>query len=59
MSGYVFSEMKLSDFISLRRGHDLPESARLPGDVPVVSFSGITGYHNEAKSIGPGVVTAK
>ena len=54
-----YRTMKLGDFISLRRGHDLPEHARKQGDVPVVSSSGVTGWHNEAISNGPGVVTGR
>jgi type I restriction enzyme S subunit len=32
---------------------------REPGDVPIVSSSGVTGYHSEAKVAGPGVVTGR
>ncbi|MCL5980568.1 MAG: hypothetical protein M1488_07835 [Gammaproteobacteria bacterium] len=32
---------------------------RLEGDIPVVSSSGITGYHNEPKASPPGVVTGR
>lgn len=49
----------LGDLLTLKRGHDLPEKRRLPGVVPVVSSSGITGYHNEAKAEPPGVVTGR
>lgn len=59
MSQVVFHPQKLADFISLKRGHDLPESQRLPGEIPVVSSAGITGFHNEAKCEGPGVVTGR
>lgn len=52
-------ELHLGDVIKLKRGHDLPASARIPGDVPIVSSSGITGYHNLAKVSGPGVVTGR
>jgi type I restriction enzyme S subunit len=51
--------VQLGDFLNLKRGYDLPEHARLPGDVPVVSSSGITGTHKEAKVDGPGVVTGR
>ena len=49
----------LGDVITLKRGHDLPRRLRLPGDVPVVSSSGITGFHSEAKAEPPGVVTGR
>ena len=43
----------------MKRGHDLPGDTRKDGDVPVVSSSGITGFHNEAKAQAPGVVTGR
>lgn len=51
--------MLLGDAIRLKRGHDLPASQRILGEVPIVSSSGITGYHNLAKVAGPGVVTGR
>lgn len=50
---------RLGDVLTLKRGHDLPEHSRQEGDVPVVSSSGITGRHKEAKAIAPGVVTGR
>ncbi len=50
---------KLGDLVTLQRGHDLPEAVRKEGQVPVVSSSGITGYHNVAKAEPPGVVTGR
>lgn len=49
----------LGDFLTLKRGYDLPNQERLDGEVPVVSSSGITGSHNEAKVDAPGVVTGR
>ncbi len=49
----------LGEAVTLKRGHDLPEHSRQRGDVPVVSSSGITGFHNEAKVKGPGVITGR
>ena len=49
----------LGDVITLQRGFDLPERDRQPGDVPIVSSSGITGYHTIAKVQSPGVVTGR
>lgn len=51
--------IQLGDFLTLKRGYDLPEHARLPGEISVVSSSGITGTHKEAKVDGPGVVTGR
>lgn len=50
---------RLGDVINLKRGHDLPGDARKDGEIPVVSSSGITGFHNEAKAKAPGVVTGR
>ena len=50
---------RLGDVLTLKRGHDLPEHSRQDGDIPVVSSSGITGRHKEAKATAPGVVTGR
>ncbi|MBI2195148.1 MAG: restriction endonuclease subunit S [Planctomycetes bacterium] len=52
-------DCRLGDVLTLKRGHDLPEQWRREGDVPVVTSSGITGFHNEAKAQAPGVVTGR
>src|SRR4026208_226127 len=49
----------LGDVLTLQRGHDLPDSQRQDGDVPVVSSSGVTGHHSESKAKAPGVVTGR
>jgi type I restriction enzyme S subunit len=51
--------VRLGEFLTLKRGYDLPAARRAEGDVPVVSSSGITGHHNVAKVAGPGVVTGR
>lgn len=52
-------ECLLGDVIMLKRGYDLPSRERQEGNVPIVSSSGITGFHDEAKIAGPGVVTGR
>jgi len=54
-----WDDCTLGDVVTLKRGHDLPNAKRVPGDVPVVSSSGFTGSHNEAKAEPPGVVTGR
>ena len=54
-----FRECRLGDVLTLKRGHDLPETSRKDGQVPVVSSSGITGFHSEARAAAPGVVTGR
>jgi len=55
----TWRDCRLGDVLTLKRGHDLPSDSRHDGDVPVVSSSGITGYHSEAKASAPGVVTGR
>jgi type I restriction enzyme S subunit len=55
----TWTPARLGDVMTLKRGHDLPESRRTDGDIPIVSSSGITGYHDEAKAQAPGVVTGR
>jgi type I restriction enzyme S subunit len=50
---------RLGDVCTLKRGYDLPDRDRVEGGVPIVSSSGITGYHNEPKARAPGVVTGR
>jgi type I restriction enzyme S subunit len=52
-------EVRLGDVCELKRGYDLPNANRRSGTVPIVSSSGISGYHSEAKVSGPGVVTGR
>ncbi|PFZ70596.1 hypothetical protein COL82_29880 [Bacillus toyonensis] len=49
----------LEDVFSLKRGYDLPVSKREEGLIPIVSSSGVNGYHNVAKGHGPGVITGR
>lgn len=51
--------LKLGDVLTLKRGYDLPQSSRKAGSVPVYSSAGLSGYHNEAKIKGPGVITGR
>lgn len=55
----TWKDQVLGDVMTLKRGHDLPEKKRRPGNVPVVSSSGVTGFHNIAKAGPPGVVTGR
>jgi len=52
-------DTKLGDVLTLKRGYDLPTKDRRPGPFPVVSSSGVTGSHDEAKVKAPGVVTGR
>ena len=50
---------RLGDVLDLKRGYDLPSVQRRPGVVPIVSSSGPSGTHDEAKVHAPGVVTGR
>jgi len=52
-------KVPLSEFITLQRGFDLPSKDRIDGTVPVVASTQITGWHNESKVEGPGVVIGR
>ena len=52
-------DCELGDVLTLKRGYDLPTRQRKDGPVPVVSSSGITGYHDEARVRSPAVVTGR
>ncbi|MBD2388731.1 restriction endonuclease subunit S [Cylindrospermum sp. FACHB-282] len=54
-----WKKIPLGDVLKLQRGFDLPHTKRQPGDIPVVSSSGISGQHSEAKAKSPGVVTGR
>jgi type I restriction enzyme S subunit len=49
----------LGEVCELKRGYDLPNAARRAGDVPIISSSGPTGFHDESKVRAPGVVTGR
>ena len=49
----------LGEIINLKRGYDLPKRLRKNGPFPIVSSSGVTGAHAEAKADPPGVVTGR
>ncbi len=54
-----WKDCSLGDVVELKRGYDLPQRERLPGDVPLVSSSGVTDSHAKAMVKGPGVVTGR
>lgn len=55
----IWKQCPLGDIIRLKRGYDLPNRARVSGQFPVVSSSGITDFHKEAKVSAPGVITGR
>ncbi|MGM1150938.1 restriction endonuclease subunit S [Klebsiella quasipneumoniae] len=57
--GSKWEYISLGELITLQRGHDLPSQHRIDGPVPIMGSSGITGFHNTAKAIGPGVIVGR
>ncbi|EMJ5422672.1 TPA: restriction endonuclease subunit S [Klebsiella aerogenes] len=49
----------LGEFITLKRGYDLPKLKRNDGNIPVISSSGFSGTHDVPMVTGPGVVTGR
>jgi type I restriction enzyme S subunit len=49
----------LQDLVFFQRGYDITKAEQKPGDIPVVSSSGINSYHSEFKVDGPGVVIGR
>src|ERR1019366_7961630 len=54
-----WKKLPLGDCLTLQRGFDLSAAEWNPGSVPMVSSSGITGYHSAGPVKGPGVVTGR
>jgi type I restriction enzyme S subunit len=57
--GSEWKDCTLGDVVELKRGYDLPQKERLPGEFPLVSSSGVTDTHARAMVKGPGVVTGR
>jgi len=55
----IVKPKRLGDIITFKRGYDLPEKDRIKGKYPVISSAGTSGYHNEYKVEGEGVVTGR
>jgi len=54
-----WSTKSLGEVLTLQRGFDLPTQDRERGVVPVVSSSGVSGFHSQARTRAPGVVTGR
>ncbi len=57
--GGEWREITLGGFVTLQRGHDLPEQNRVKGEIPILGSFGVTGWHNESKASGPGVTVGR
>lgn len=50
---------RLGDILNFKRGYDLPSYNRVDGPYPIISSSGISGYHSDYKKEGEGLVTGR
>lgn len=55
----IFSEKTLGEVVTFQRGFDITKKEQLPGDIPIISSSGIGSYHNQFKAEGPGVIIGR
>lgn len=53
MSFSEWKEIKLGELLNFRRGHDLPKTKMLDGNIPVVGSNGVIGFHNEITTKAP------
>ncbi len=54
-----WEEQPIGKIVHLKRGYDLPVQSRNVGKVPIYAANGVVGYHDEAKTQGPGVITGR
>ena len=50
---------RLGEIAHFQRGHDITAAERIKGEFPVVSSSGVSGYHNKPTTKAPGVVVGR
>lgn len=49
----------LFDLVEFQRGFDITKAEQSTGNVPIISSSGISSFHNKAKCSGPGIITGR
>lgn len=54
-----FNEVRLGEVLTFQRGFDITKSEQTEGEVPIISSSGISSYHNKWKVKGPGVIIGR
>ena len=50
---------KIGKITTFKRGFDLPQAERKAGNIPIISSGGVSGFHDEYKVEGPGIVTGR
>lgn len=56
---YKVHPKRLGDVVNFKRGYDLPSYARKSGKFPIISSGGLSGYHNDFKAEGEGIITGR
>jgi type I restriction enzyme, S subunit len=54
-----FHEVRLGDVLTFQRGFDITKNEQTEGDVPIVSSSGVSSFHNKWKVRAPGIVIGR
>ena len=54
-----FKETRIGDVLTLQRGFDITKAEQTDGEIPIVSSSGTSSYHNHWKVAGPGIVIGR
>ena len=55
----AIDKLTLGDLVNFKRGYDLPHRDREKGSIPIISSSGLTGWHKKSMAKAPGVVTGR
>lgn len=55
----TFKEKLLGNLLTFQRGFDITKAEQTEGDIPIVSSSGVSSFHNESKAAAPGVVIGR
>ena len=63
MTAYLGSDRwkpaTLQDLVTFQRGFDITKAEQKEGEIPVISSSGVSSWHDEAMVEGPGVVIGR
>lgn len=54
-----FKEAFIGDVLTFQRGFDITKAEQTSGEIPIVSSSGTSSYHNHWKVAGPGIVIGR
>lgn len=55
----IWQDQLLGDLVTFQRGYDITKKEQEPGPYPVISSSGVSSTHREARVGGPGVVIGR